>query len=70
MPSDEKGNAREMLAQTLKLFQQMTEESISVIYSWEGGLSVLGNSSFKNYVSKNRLKIWNALTSRDQGEIR
>ena len=29
--------------------------------------SVIENSSFKNYVSENRLNIWNALTYRDQG---
>ena len=68
MPRMNKGNAREMLSQTIRLFQEITKESIGVVYSYKGGLSVLGSNSFRKYVSDNRENILLSLSCTGQKE--
>ena len=54
-------NARQMISKTIERFQNVTKESIAVVYSWRGGISVLGQEHFRNYVAQNKEEIWHAL---------
>ena len=61
MPRITKGNARQHLSDAILRFNKVTGESVGVVYSWKGNLSVLGNESFKNFVSEDRETIWQTL---------
>ena len=62
MPRETKGNAKNYLSDATIRFQKVTGESIGVVYSWKGTLSVLGDNSFRQHVSDSTEFIWRALT--------
>ena len=57
-----KGNSRYMLGRTLERFKQVTKESVGVVFTWDGGLTVLGCDSLKQYVSQNKDEIWQSMS--------
>ena len=61
MPRMTKSNARVMLDLTMKNFTNVTGESVGVVFSWKGQLSVLGTDSYKVYVTANKRSIWRKL---------
>ena len=61
MPPLTKGNARERLTQTLKLFTEATGESFGVIFTWQGELSIIGSESFKNFIAEHSNEIWKSI---------
>ena len=63
--SDDETIARQMLATTLKRFREVTGESVDVVYSWKGSLSVLGTDSYKSHVTSNKEEIWKKFLSRN-----
>ena len=69
MPRMTKTNARQMLATTLKRFSEVTRESVCIVYSWKGSLSVLGTDTYKFHVTSNKEKIWKTLALTSEKEI-
>ena len=62
MPRITKGNAREHLSEAITRFQKVTGESIGVVYSWKGALSVIGNNYFREHISDTKETVWRSLT--------
>ncbi|KAI6662046.1 hypothetical protein LOD99_9633 [Oopsacas minuta] len=62
MPRITKGNAREHLAKAIATFTKVTEESVGVVYSWRGQLSVLGSDTYRQHVAEMKEQIWRSLT--------
>ena len=56
-----KANARLMLENTLGRFRAVTGQRVGVVFTWEGGLSILGNTLFTEIVNDNSKSIWKAL---------
>ena len=63
MPQMTKGNARQMLKRTLSRFKQVTGQRIGAVFTWEGGLSILANSNFTNFINANKDVIWKSLAN-------
>ena len=61
MPRISITNARQKLAAFLKNFQDVTGESVGVVFKWKGELSVLGTSAYKGHVIANKQAIWRKL---------
>ena len=61
MPKMTKLNAKEMLMRTLEKFKSVTKESVGVIFSWNGGLTVLGSEPFRQYISRQKEDVWGSL---------
>ena len=61
MPQMNKTNARAMLQRTLTRFKQVTGQRVAVVFTWEGGLSVLGNSLFTQFINDNSTDVWKTL---------
>ena len=61
MPRISRANARQKLAAFLKNFQEVTGESVGVVFTWKGNLSVLGTTSYKSHVLANKQAIWRKL---------
>ena len=62
MPAMTKANAREMLQRTLSRFKHITGEQ--VVFTWNGSLSILGNSSFTKFADTNKEEIWQSLAAK------
>ena len=54
-------NARETLTRTLENFKTVTNESVGVLYSWNGQLMVLGCEPFRQYISEGKRMYRNLL---------
>ena len=54
-------NAKQMLMGTLEKFKSVTKESVGVIFSWNGGLTVLGSEPFRKYISRRAEDVWGSL---------
>ena len=63
MPQKTKGNARQMLQRTLSRFKQVTGQRIGVVFTWEGGLSILANRPFTDFINDNKDGIWKCLAN-------
>ena len=61
MPEMTKGNAREILTRTLDRFKSVTNESVGILYTWNGGLTVLRCESFRHYISDRKDDVWQSL---------
>ena len=61
MPLMTRGNAREILANTLERFKTTTNEAVGVVFTWNSGLTVLGCNDFKEYVTENKEAVWAAV---------
>ena len=61
MPQMNKTNARAVLQRTLTRFKQVTGQRVAVVFTWEGGLSVLGNSLFTQFINDNSTDVWKTL---------
>ena len=64
-----KGNAREILSHTLDRFKEATNEAVGLVFTWNGGLTVLGCNAFKVFVSVNKIKCGKLLASQNQWTI-
>ena len=64
MPAMTKANAREMLQRTLSRFKHITGEQVAVVFTWNGSLSILGNSSFTKFADTNKEEIWQNLAAK------
>ena len=53
-----KANAKAHLSRTLERFKSVTGQSYGVFFTWEGGLSIMGTSKFKNFVMENKDEMW------------
>ena len=69
MPEMTKANARQMLKRTLGRFREVTCQRVGVVFTWEGGLSVLGNTLFTKIVNQNSKDIWKALACPNDVDI-
>ena len=56
-----KGNAREILSHTRDRFKEITNEAVGLVFTWNGGLTVLGSNAFKGFVSENKDQVWEAV---------
>ena len=56
-----RGNAREILDNTLERFKTTTNEAVGVVFTWNSGLTVLGCNDFKEYVTENKEAVWAAV---------
>ena len=63
MPQMTKGNARQMLQRTLSRFKQVTGQRIGVLFTWDGGPSVLANGPFTDFINANKDVIWKCLAN-------
>ena len=61
MPQMYNANARNVLMKALDRLKSVTNESVGIIYSWNGALTVLGCEPFRHYVSDRKEEIWHSL---------
>ena len=70
MPPLTKGNTRERLTQTLKLFTEVTGESFGVIFTWQGELSIISSENFKNFIVEHSNEIWKSIGCQTKAQVR
>ena len=65
MPEMTKVNARTMLQKTLTRFKKVTGQRVGLTFTWDGGLSILGNNLFTQFIENNSDEVWKALACLD-----
>ena len=63
MPEMTKSNAREMLERTLSRFRKVTGQRTGVVFTWDGGLSILAHRSFTDFINVNKDTVWKTLAN-------
>ena len=55
MPQMTKSNARQMLQRTLSRFKQVTGQRIGAVFTWDGGIFILANGPFTEFINTIRM---------------
>ena len=61
MPLMPKGNAREILTHNLRRFTSVTGQSLGLVFTWKGELSLVGSELFKSFITEHQSEVWKSV---------
>ena len=61
MPRVSRSNARQHLQNALDTLAKVTNETIGVIFTWDGKMNVIGTEAFKEFAVRNQSEVSKSL---------